>query len=623
MRAEHTVAPATGIDAAPAPAAGSVTSLAPAAAGGGLTPAGIQPRALLRRRRILFAGLNLATMGALAWAMARLFGEGGWSASDIVIMGGFLVGAPWTVMGVWNALIGLWLAHGPGGVLAAAPHLAAAGADRPLAGRTALAMTIRNEEPRRPLERLAVMRAELDATRFGHLFEIFVLSDTSDPAIAAEEERLFTAMRPLLGGARAHYRRRTVNTGFKAGNIRDFLIRDGRRFDFYLPLDADSLMSAAAIIALQRTMEAHPRLGILQGLVVGAPAGSAFTRIFQFGMRHGLRPYVLGAAWWQGDCGPYWGHNALIRTAPFRRHCRLPVLPGRPPLGGHILSHDQVEAALMRRAGWECRVVPLESESWEENPPTLVDYIRRDLRWCQGNMQYWKLLGLRGLPPTSRFQIATAIMMYLGAPAWMALTLAAVAKLSEGSAAEVDFAFGVAMFFVVLALSLVPKLVGLLDIALTPGGAARYGGAWRFAASGLIELLFSMLTAPVIAFRVTLFLAGLSLGRAVGWRVQRRDAHGLAWSEAARAFWPQTLFGLGLLAAVLAAASPLAGAWAAPMIAGLTLSIPLAVLSAAPAAGRWLSRHRLCATPDEIAPPATLIALAARRAAAVPEAAAA
>ena len=136
-------------------------------------------------------------------------------------------------------------------------------------------------------------------------------------------------------------------------------------------------------------MEAHPRIGILQSLAVGTPATSAFARIFQFGMRHGMRSFTMGAAWWQGDCGPFWGHNALIRTAPFRRWCRLPMLPGKPPLGGHILSHDQVEAVLMRRAGYECRVMPVETESWEDNPPTLMDFIKRDLRWCQGNMQYW------------------------------------------------------------------------------------------------------------------------------------------------------------------------------------------------------------------------------------------
>ncbi len=153
-------------------------------------------------------------------------------------------------------------------------------------------------------------------------------------------------------------------------------------------LDADSLMTGPALTRLVRLMDAHPRLGILQTLVTGLPSRSAFARLFQFGMRHGMRSYTTGSAWWQGDGGPYWGHNAILRLAPFRAHCRLPTLPGRPPFGGRVLSHDQVEAVLMRRAGYEVRVLPDEHGSFEESPPSLPDFLKRDLRWCQGNMQY-------------------------------------------------------------------------------------------------------------------------------------------------------------------------------------------------------------------------------------------
>jgi membrane glycosyltransferase len=579
---------------------------------GELTPAGLQDRRDLNSRRVVFAALNLGTLAALTWGLARVFGAGGWSFTDLIIVGCFLVGGPWTVMGLWNAVIGLWLLHGRhDGVAAAAPHLAAGETGAPVTGRTAIAMTLRNEPPLRSLQRLAVMRAELDATPYGHLFDIHVLSDTSDPAVAAEEERLFHAMRGALGASRAQYRRRTSNEGFKAGNVREFVVNRGRAYDFYLPLDSDSLMSAAAILRMVRIMEAHPRIGILQSLVVGAPAASAFARIFQFGMRHGMRSHTIGAAWWQGECGPYWGHNALIRMTPFRRHCRLPVLPGRPPLGGHILSHDQVEATLMRRAGYEVRVIPVEGESWEENPPTLMDFTKRDLRWCQGNMQYWRLLGLRGLHPVSRFQLFAAIMMYMGAPAWMLMTVTAAAKLVEGDAADVNLAFGVAMFFIMFAVSLVPKLMGILDIALTPGGAARYGGRLRFALGALAETVFSTLLAPVVALRVTLFLGGLLMGRSVIWGGQRRDVYRLSWADALRGLWPQTLFGLGLIAAIGLGAKPEALAWAAPMVMGLTLSLPFAVLTADPGLGRRAARTGLCAIPDELALPATLARLEA------------
>ncbi len=263
---------------------------------GDMSPAGLQNRRDLTDRRVAFAAVNLATMAALTWGLAHVFGRGGWSASDLVILACFLVGAPWTVMGLWNAVLGLWLLHGQReGVALAAPHLAAGETDAPITSRVALAMTVRNEDPRRSYQRLAVMRAGLDATGWGRHFDIFILSDTTDPAIAAEEQRRFHALRAELGGPRAQYRRRPSNEGFKAGNVREFLNTRGRDYDLYLPLDSDSLMSGAAILRMVRIMQAYPRLGILQSLVVGSPATSGFARIFQFGMRHGMRSYSMGA----------------------------------------------------------------------------------------------------------------------------------------------------------------------------------------------------------------------------------------------------------------------------------------------------------------------------------------
>jgi len=571
-----------------------------------LTPAGLQDKRALASRRAGVIAINLVSLAALTWGLWHVFAPGGWSVSDIVIVACFFFGAPWTVMGLWNAVLGLWLLHGTrDGLTRVAPHLAAGEGAAPITARTALAMTVRNEDPERSYQRLAEMRRALDATGWGHRFDIFVLSDTTDPAIAAAEERRFAEMRGALGGHRAEYRRRARNIGFKAGNLRDFVTDQGRDYELFLPLDSDSLMGADTILRMVRIMQTHPRIGILQSLVVGAPAPSAFARIFQFGMRHGMRSYTMGASWWQGDCGPYWGHNALIRTGPFRRHGRLPMVRGRPPLGGHILSHDQVEAALIRRAGYEVRILPVETESWEDNPPTLMDFTKRDLRWCQGNMQYWWLLGLKGLRPTSRFQIFAAIMMYLGAPAWMLMTIAAASKLVAGDPG-VDFAFGIAMFFIMFAVSLVPKLMGLLDIALTPGGAARYGGRGRFALGGVLEAAFSVLMAPVVAFRVTLFLIGLVFGRSITWSGQNRDAYRLSWGDAARGLWPQTAFGLGLALAICSFAGAQVFAWAAPMVSGMVLAIPFAVLTADPRFGAWAERVGLCAVPDELAPPETL-----------------
>ncbi|WP_316014881.1 glucans biosynthesis glucosyltransferase MdoH [Roseobacter sp. HKCCA0434] len=565
------------------------------------TPAGLQATAALAGRRRLVALLNLATLAAVMAGVWNVFAEGGWTATDAIILACVAIGAPWTIMGFWNAVIGLWLMHGArDGLAAAAPQMAEADVTAAITTRTALTLFLRNEPPEPAFARAVEMRRSLDATGWGRHFDIYILSDTDDPDIARAEEDTFARVRDALG-PRVTYRRREDNEAFKSGNLRDFLRRWGGRYDYFLPLDTDSLMSGEAMLRMVRILQAHPRVGILQSLVVGAPARSAFARVFQFGMRHGMRSFTLGAAWWHGDCGPYWGHNALIRVDAFRRHCRLPKLPGSAPLGGHILSHDQVEAVLMRRAGYECRVLPVEGESWEENPPTLLDFTRRDLRWCQGNMQYGRVLFWKGLAPMSRFQILAAMMMYFGAPAWMLMTAAAGIKLANGATEEVNLAFGLAMFFVMIAMSLFPKVAGWIDVALTPGGVARYGGAVRFALGAVVETLFSVLLAPVVAFRVTLFLAGLFLfRRPVIWGGQNRDAYALPWRMAVAGLWPQTLFGLGLGGAILVLA-PAALPWALPVLAGLILAIPFALLTAAPAAGRWMQARGLCATPDEIA----------------------
>ena len=570
------------------------------------TPAGLQPTRLLTRRRAIVAALNGVSMLLLSLGLIRIFGAGGWTPADVAIFVAFLIGAPWTVMGFWNAVIGLWLLHfRRDGLAAAAPFMEVATSDAPVRERVAMLMFLRNEDPERAFARLATTKRSLDATGAGGLYDVFVLSDTSDPAVADEEAAAFERWRETFG-PNAVYRRREKNTGWKAGNIRDFLRRWGGDYTFFLPLDSDSVMSGEAVLRLQRVMEAHPRLGVLQSLVVGAPATSGFARVFQFGMRAGMRSFTMGAAWWHGDCGPYWGHNAMLRTAPFRSKCALPVLPGKGPLAGHILSHDQIEAALMRRAGYEVRVLPVEGESWEDNPPTLFEFTRRDLRWCQGNMQYWKLLGAKGLKPMSRFQIFAAIAMYFGAPAWMLMTSAAAFKLFEADYMDIDFAFAVSMFFIMFAVSLFPKIAGWLNVALTSGGVAAYGGRLRFAAGAVLETLFSIMLAPVVAFRVTLFLGGLLFGKTVTWAGQERDAHRVSWTAAVRGLWPQTLFGVALIAAILGGGAPQALPWAAPVLIGLCGAIPFAVLTSHPAFGRALSRLGLCSIPEDIVEAKTL-----------------
>jgi membrane glycosyltransferase len=563
------------------------------------------------RPPLFFAGVAF-TMAALICLAALALSPGGLGAVDILLLALFAVTLPWYVIGFWNASIGLALmrfARNP--IAAVTPVAGRVRGDEPITASTAILLCIRNEPPERVARLLTPMMAGLAARGVGERFHVYVLSDTSKPDIVAVEDASFAALAAAWRGRIAlTYRRRAENTGFKAGNIADFCARWGKDHDFAVMLDADSVMTVDLVLKLVRIMQIDPRLGILQSLVIGMPSASAFARIFQFGMRLGMRSYTLGSAWWQGDCGPYWGHNAIVRLAPFVTHCELPVLADGALVKGHVLSHDQIEAVLMRRAGYEVRVLAEEGESFEQNPPTLVEFLRRDLRWCQGNMQYWHFLRLPGLPPVSRYQLVFAILMFLGSPAWMGLLLigSAAVALAPTPADFMRFDAGMALMFLVLAMWFAPNIATVVDVLSRPKLRALFGGGVRFGASFLITIVFVVLLTPIMWASHTLFLMRLLTGRTVGWGGQTRDDHEVPWSLAVSQFWPQTLMGLAPLV-LLAAAAPSAIPYALLLAGGPLVSVPLAVATAAPAAGRALIAVGLDRLPEEILPPPELRAL--------------
>lgn len=581
----------------------SVVTLAEGASRAPLTtPTGLQACITVRRRRWLVLGLVLATTFSLAAALSTVLAQDGFDGLDLALLACGLATLPWTVLGFWNAAIGfLLLRAGRVGLRAAAPHAAAGEGEAPPHLTTAVVMTLRNEDPDRALSRLALVQESLERTGHGAAFRYHVLSDSDEPGVIRAEEAWVSGWRAGLpdgNAARIHYRRRTDNAGYKAGNLQEFCARSDA--DLMLPLDADSLMTGPAILRLVRIMQAHPRLGILQSLAVGAPAGSAFARLFQFGMRHGMLPYTLGAAWWGAECGPFWGHNALVRIAPFVAHCRLPPLRG----GGAVLSHDQVEAVLMRRAGYEVRVLPLEEGSFEDNPPTLLDHLTRDARWCRGNLQYLRLPGLPGLLPMSRFQLAWAVMMFLNPPALtLALLLLPWRAATQGGPAHEGQMMGAASLYLAwLLLSLAPKLAGYAAVLADREARAAHGGGMRFLAGMGAEIAASFLLLGAASVRLTGVMIGLALGRAGFWTAQGRDARGVRWGEAFRALGGVTLFGI-VVCGALAVLSPALLAWSLPLTLGSLFAVPFCVLTAAPWTGRAMVRASLCATREEIAPP--------------------
>ena len=557
-------------------------------------------------RRLTFAALIGLSFAGLATLMTLTLSPGGYTALDIFILVCFMITLPWTIIGFWNAVIGLLimrLSRNPADTVCPIEH---GDPTQPLRSSTALLSCVRNEDTESLETNLNAIVSHLIRAGEADRFTLYVLSDTNMDDVALQEQQMTSRLKDRFEGQmEVVYRRRTDNRGFKAGNIEDFCERWGDRHEFALVLDADSYMSADAIVGLVRRMEANPQLGILQSLVVGLPTDSAFARVFQFGMRLGMRSYTIGSAWWQGDCGPYWGHNAILRIKPFKESCRLPELPGKGPLSGTILSHDQVEAVLMRRAGYEVRVLPLETGSYEANPPHLLEFIRRDLRWCQGNLQYRRLIGLPGLKPVSRMQLVLAILMFLGSPAWLGfMTSAAIlGMVTDYMPYRPDT--GALLFFTVLTMVFAPKLATVADVLARPDLRKAFGGPIRVVVSVLAEIVYSAMLAPIMAVAHSLFMGGLLFGKTIGWGAQARGVQRLPVLLAARKLWPQTLFGLAGLAWL--STQPIDLVWPViPVAIGPLLAAVIAVTTSTRTLGQIAIRSTLWRIPEETNPPAEL-----------------
>jgi membrane glycosyltransferase len=387
-------------------------------------------------------------------------------------------------------------------------------------------------------------------------------------------------------------------------------------------LDADSLMTGDTIVRLAAALESHPRVGLIQTLPVLLNGGTVFARIQQFAGRVYGPLIARGIAWWHGSESNYWGHNAIIRVQAFAEQAGLPLLRGRKPFGGHVLSHDFVEAALMRRAGWGVHIAPALGGSYEECPPSLTDYAVRDRRWCQGNLQHLGVLPARGLHWVSRLHLLTGIGSYITAPFWMLFLLVGILISLQAQFVRPEyFPAGASLFpqwpaqdpvraawvFAgTMGLLLAPKLLGY--IALLPRRRDRRaaGGGVRLLASVLLETLISALIAPVMMFMQSKSVLEILLGRDAGWQPQRRDDGMLPPAELMRQYAAPTLLGLLLALGAFAVSLPLL-LWMTPVVVGLVLAAPVAAITAQPTYGKWLRSAGLLLTPEETAPPAVLV----------------
>ena len=538
---------------------------------------------------------------------------------DIAIL---LVFAPlfaWTAHAFISALAG-FISHGR------SPLCPCLDPDTPrprLSSRTAILAPIYNEDPRPVFARLRAMIGSLRAIGADGDFDVFLLSDTTRPEIHAEEYAQFQRLRDRMGrDAAVYYRHRPENIDRKAGNIGEWVRRFGGAYDHMVVLDADSLMTGDTLVRLAAAMESDSTAGLIQTTPTLVNLNSLLARTQQFASRLYGPMLARGIAWWSGPQGNYWGHNAIIRVQAFASCAGLPHLPGKKPFGGHILSHDFVEAALLRRAGWTVRMAPRLGGSYEESPPNLAALIARDRRWCQGNLQHLLVLPARGLHWISRLHLLRGVSSYLTAPLWLALVvmglllslqpawgvgpsaIAAATHSLTQPPQETGLIAGI--FGVSMGLLLAPKLLSFIALLASPDELRLFGGGRRALVGMMLEISLSTLIAPVMMFNQIRALASILSGRDSGWPPQSRLEGGLTLTEAARRHGPDTAAGLVLGLAALAGAGEMFW-WMSPVILGLVASIPVAMLTARQDLGFKTREAGLLLIPEETAPPPLIV----------------
>jgi len=595
------------------------------------------PIPFLGARRALFAALVLGTTAAGGALMVDILRADGISLLEVGILVLFVLTFGWISVSFWNGVLGFLLLLFRRDPLTLERTLTGEGEPgAPIRGRCALVMPVHNEDPELVAPGVQAILDSVAATGQSRAFDFHLLSDTTDPEIARREEELWGGLRRGRpggdGGPEIHYRRRRSNAGRKAGNVAEFCRRRGREYEYMVVLDADSVMTGETLVALVRAMEANPRAGIIQTVPLPAGQTTHFSRLVQFAASLHAPILASGMAFWQGDTANYWGHNAILRMEPFLDHGKLPLLPGSPPWGGEILSHDFVEAALLRRGGWQVLLLPLLKGSSEGVPTAIPAFARRDRRWAQGSLQHLRLLAMPGLHPLSRLHFLLGAMGYISSLLWLLMLLAATAYVALPGLSSPPLVppghpilmgwpitrsgWVISLLLATALLLFLPKLLALGLALLRERG--RFGGGLRLAAGAAAELLFSVVTAPVMMLLHSRAVVSIAAGRTVAWDAHPRTGELLGWREAWRAGGWITGIGVAWSAGTLAL-SPLFFLWLTPIFCGLLLSVPLIRWSSGPSSPGSPGEPRFLGVPGEIvrrpaaAPPSSLDPTASHR----------
>lgn len=490
--------------------------------------------------------------------------------------------------------------------------------------RTAVIMPIFNENVGRVSAGVEVIYRSLAKT--GHLesFDFFILSDSTDPDTWVSEEIIWADLCYRLDAfGRLYYRHRKPNIKRKSGNIADFCRRWGYRYQFMVVLDADSIITGRTLVHLVQTMIAHPKIGILQTFPAAVNQNTLLARLQQFS-NHVYGPMLAaGLSFLQFGDAQYWGHNAIIRVRPFMQFCGLPKLSGRPPLGGEILSHDFVESALMRRAGFEIWLTYNTGGSYEEVPPTLIGELQRDRRWCQGNLQHLRLIFAKGLFSVHRALFLKGALSYGSALLWFSYLSISTILALWNSIRKPDYfpeayslfphwpdwqlEWAVTLMSSTVVVLFLPKILAAAWIVLCKK-SSLFGGTAKLLISLVIEILFAALLAPIRMLFHSKFVVLTFMGKKIEWTSQSRDDQGTGWHEALRMHASGMVLALTAGSVVLRI-TPSFFWWLSPILIALLLSPLISVMTSRTSAGHALKKLKLLCIPEEIETPFELIQL--------------
>lgn len=564
------------------------------------------------RRRAVFLLFTVisATIATLLFASAQPDYASNWLRYGQIAL--FAVLSTWVVTGFVTALMGFWV------TLRGDQHSVSAKSVQGHAlaqdARTAVIMPICNEDVATVFAGLRATCESVAATGHARQFDVFVLSDTADAKLAAAERAAWEQLREALARhpeqpqIEVYYRRRHRRTHRKAGNVADFCRRWGKDYRYMIVLDADSVMSGDCIVTLAKLMEAHPQAGIIQTATQAVGHATLHARAQQFASRVTGRLFTLGMQFWQLGASHYWGHNAIIRIAPFMQHCALAPIKGEGGLAGPIMSHDFVEAALMRRAGWQVWLASDLAGSYEQQPPDLLSELQRDRRWCQGNLQNARLIAEPGIDRVHRAMFAVGTMSYLSAPLWLLFMTLGTALWLGGARIMPDWDIAPQALIVLwtwtLCMLMLPRVLGVVAVFLR-GEQHAFGGAGGLLRSAVLETVLALLQAPIRMVAHSLFVAVALTGIKLDWKSPPREASGLQWQETAGRLAPLTSVVL-LLAVAVAWVEPSALAALLPVGLPLLMAVPLAVLTSHVSLGERMRGTGWLLIPEESRSPFVL-----------------